>query len=111
MTPDVLHEVVAVGVTDLLGNAVLGPYDRASFTGFRPARPLTRRFDLWRMLPKHNRRDDHTGDLLHEEKLRPTELLEKARGYASHQATYFRRCFSDGEFEFEIDNGDVERGM
>lgn len=45
----------------------------------------------------------------HEEKLRPTELLEKARGYASHQATYFRRCFVDGEFE--IDNGDVERGM
>jgi len=64
MTPDVLHEIVAVGVTDLFGNAVLGPYDRASFTGFRPARPLTRRFDLWRMLPKHNRRDDHTGDLL-----------------------------------------------
>ena len=45
----------------------------------------------------------------HEENLRPTELLEKARGYASHQAEYFRRCFSDGEFE--IDNGDVERGM
>jgi hypothetical protein len=39
MTPDVLHEVVAVGVTDLFGNAVLGPYDRVSFTGFRPARP------------------------------------------------------------------------
>ena len=63
MTPDVLHEVVAVGVTDLFGNAVLGPYDRATFTGFRPARPERRRFDLWRMLPKHNRRDDHTGDL------------------------------------------------
>lgn len=40
MTPDVLHEVVAVGVTDLFGNTVLGPYDRASFMGFRPARPL-----------------------------------------------------------------------
>jgi hypothetical protein len=39
MTPDVLHEVVAIGVTDLFGNAVLAPYDRASFTGFRPARP------------------------------------------------------------------------
>lgn len=63
MTPDVLHEIVATGVTDLSGNVVLGPYDRATFTGFRPARPLTRRFDLWRMLPKHNRRDDHTGDL------------------------------------------------
>ena len=42
MTPDVLHEVVAVGVTDLFGNAVLGPYDRATFTGFRPARPERR---------------------------------------------------------------------
>jgi phage tail-like protein len=63
MTPDVVHEVVAVGVTDLFGNVVLGPYDRATFTGFRPARPPTRRFDLWQMLPKHNRRDDQTGDL------------------------------------------------
>jgi len=63
MTPDVTHEVVASGVTDLFGNAVLGPYDRATFTGFRPARPERRRFDLWRMLPKHNRRDDQTGDL------------------------------------------------
>src|SRR5690606_13607723 len=63
MTPDVLHEVVAVSMMDLFGNPVLGPYDRATFTGFRPARPERRRFDLWRMLPKHNRRDDHTGDL------------------------------------------------
>ncbi len=63
MTPDVVHEVVALDVTDLFGNVVLGPYDRASFAGFRPARPQTRRFDLWRMLPKHNRRDDQTGDL------------------------------------------------
>ena len=63
MTPDVVHEVVALGVTDLFGNVVLAPYDRATFTGFRPARPQTRRFDLWRMLPKHNRRDDQTGDL------------------------------------------------
>jgi phage tail-like protein len=63
MTPDVVHEVVASGVTDLFGNAVLGPYDRATFTGFRPARPERRRFDLWRMLPKHNRPDDQTKDL------------------------------------------------
>ncbi len=63
MTPDVEYEVVAIGVTDRSGNPVLGPYDRARFTGFRPAAPPTRRFDLWRMLPKHNRRDDQTGDL------------------------------------------------
>lgn len=63
MTPDVEYEVVVSGVTDLVGNPVLAPYDRATFTGFRPARPERRRFDLWRMLPKHNRRDDQTGDL------------------------------------------------
>lgn len=63
MTPDVAHEVVASGVTDLAGNVVLAPFDRAGFTGFRPARPPARRFDLWGMLPKHNRRDDQTGDL------------------------------------------------
>jgi len=63
MTPDVEHQVAAVGVTDLNGNEVLAPFDRATFAGFRPARPPTRRFDLWQMLPKHNRRDDTTGDL------------------------------------------------
>ena len=63
MTPDVVYDVVATDVTDRFGNVVLAPYDRTSFTSFRPARPPTRRFDLWRMLPKHNRRDDKTGDL------------------------------------------------
>ena len=63
MTPDVLHEVVATGAVDLRGNPVLGPYDRALFAGFRPPRPASRRFDLWSMLPRHNRRGDATGDL------------------------------------------------
>lgn len=71
MTPDVLHEVVAVGVTDLFGNAVLGPYDRATFTGFRPARPERRRFDLWRMLP--NGTGERAGALSH------AALIELAR--------------------------------
>lgn len=64
MTPDVEHDVQVLGVTDLAGNAVLPPFDTARFKGFRPARPASRRFDLWQMLPKHNRRDDTTGDLL-----------------------------------------------
>ena len=64
MSPDVEHELQVLGVTDLSGNAVLPPFDKARFKGFRPARPATRRFDLWQMLPKHNRRDDTTGDLL-----------------------------------------------
>ncbi len=63
MTPDVRYEVVAVGVADLSGNPVLAPYDRVIVHGFRPARPDARRFDLWSMLPKHNRREDQTGDL------------------------------------------------
>ena len=63
MTPDVLHEVVVTGVADLLGNPVGAPDDRAVFAGFRPPRPAARRFDLWTMLPRHNRRSDATGDL------------------------------------------------
>ncbi len=57
------YEVLASGVADLAGNAVLAPDDRAVVRGFRPARPDARRFDLWSMLPKHNRREDQTGDL------------------------------------------------
>lgn len=63
MTPDVAYQVTAVGVTDLRGNPVLPPDDVAVFTGFRPPRPAARRFDLWTMLPRHNRRTDVTGDL------------------------------------------------
>jgi phage tail-like protein len=63
MTPDVEYVAIAQGVTDLSGNPVLPPYNQATFTGFRPAQPPGRRFQLWEMLPKHNRRDDETGDL------------------------------------------------
>jgi len=63
MTPDVLHEVVVSGVADLRGNSVLTPHDRAFFVGFRPARPPSRHFHLWSMLPRQNRREDATGDL------------------------------------------------
>jgi len=63
MTPDVTYTVRAVGVADLVGNAVLPPHDYATFAGFRPARPDQRRFDLWRLIPKYNRRIDETGDL------------------------------------------------
>ncbi|MBU8900913.1 phage tail protein [Corallococcus sp. M34] len=63
MTPDVVYEVLVDGVTDAHGNPVLAPYHRATFAGFRPARPPSRHFTLWEMLPGHNRRDDVTGDL------------------------------------------------
>jgi transposase len=45
----------------------------------------------------------------HKDKFRPSELLAEARNYAEQQRPFFRRCFTDGRFE--IDNGDVERGM
>ena len=63
MTPEVIYRVAAVGICDLQGNDVRPPFDRATVPGFRPSRPPSRRFDLWQMLPKHNRRDDQTGDL------------------------------------------------
>ncbi|WP_408891604.1 phage tail protein [Myxococcus faecalis] len=63
LTPDVGYEARVEGVTDAHGNPVLPPYHRATFAGFRPARPPSRSFQLWDMLPGHNRRDDVTGDL------------------------------------------------
>ena len=63
MTADVRYRAVVSGVSDANGNAVVAPHDRATFTGFRPQRPPGRRFDLWSMLPRHNRRDDATADL------------------------------------------------
>lgn len=62
-TPDKRYRVSVQGVTDLRGNAVTAPYDSTIVVGFRPARPPTRHFDLWELLPAHNRRDDLTGDL------------------------------------------------
>lgn len=63
MTPDARYRVIAAGITDAHGNACVSPFDAVVVSGFRPARPATRRFDLWSMLPKHNRRSDVTGDL------------------------------------------------
>jgi phage tail-like protein len=57
LTPDVRYRV------SLLPAGETGPTGEAVFSGFRPARPAGRRFDLWSMLPKHNRRADDTGDL------------------------------------------------
>ncbi len=65
MTPDGRYRLRVTGVTDGFGNPILAPFDQAIFIGFRPARPRNRRFDLWSMLPKYNRRTDVTGDLRH----------------------------------------------
>ena len=63
MTPDARYRVSAAGVADVYGNPGAPPFDAIGFAGFRPPRPTARRFDLWSMLPKHNRRSDTTGDL------------------------------------------------
>ena len=63
MTPDVSYRIRVTGVEDRNHNPAVPPYNRAEFVGFRPPRPANRRFSLWEMIPKHNRRADHTGDL------------------------------------------------
>ena len=63
MSADRRYEVRAAGVADQSGNLALPPHDRATFTGFRPPRRPEGRFDVWSMLPRHNRRIDTTDDL------------------------------------------------
>jgi phage tail-like protein len=63
MTPGAAYEVTVLGVTDSRGVPITAAQNTSAFTGFRPAGPPGRRFSLWEMLPKHNRRDDTTGDL------------------------------------------------
>lgn len=63
LSPGIEYRVRATGVADTHGNLVVAPTDNTTFTGFRPQWPPGRVFDLWGMLPKHNRADDSTGDL------------------------------------------------
>ena len=63
LTPGATYRVTTTGVADLAGNPVQPPHDTATFKGARPPTRPGRSFDLWSMLPKHNRREDATGDL------------------------------------------------
>lgn len=63
LSPGIEYRVTATGVADAFGNLALDPFRVAEFTGFVPQSPPGRNFDLWSMLPKHNRADDQTGDL------------------------------------------------
>jgi phage tail-like protein len=63
LSPGILYEARAVGVADERGHAIPLPGDTARFSAFRPPRPDRRKFDLWLMLPKHNRRLDTSGEL------------------------------------------------
>lgn len=63
LTPAASYRVDVEGVADVLG-VVIGAADgTAVFTGFVPPRPASRVFDLYRLLPEINRREDETGDL------------------------------------------------
>jgi phage tail-like protein len=63
LSPGVVYEVRVVGAADARGHAIPAPGDTATFAAFAPPRPDARRFDLWSMLPKYNRRLDTTGEL------------------------------------------------
>lgn len=63
LSPGARYDVRLAGVLDRNGNVILPPFERTTFAAPRPPRPARRRFDLWSMLPKHNRRTDATGDL------------------------------------------------
>jgi phage tail-like protein len=62
-TPDARYRVTVTGMEGASGEAAESPGEVAIFAGYRPPSPAGRRFDLWSMLPGHNRRDDATGDL------------------------------------------------
>lgn len=62
MTPGATYRVTVTGVEDLKGNPIAAPFNAAEFSGFRPAVPEGRSFDLLRMLPQKNR-DEDPGDL------------------------------------------------
>jgi len=55
---------VAEDVTDEHGNPIAPGARTATFTGFVPQAPGARRFQLWEMIPRLNRRQDKTQDLL-----------------------------------------------
>lgn len=63
MTSGADYRVDAHGIYDLHQNPVL--FGTADFTGFPLPFPADRLWDLWRMLPEKNRREDTTGDLRH----------------------------------------------
>jgi phage tail-like protein len=61
LSPGVVYSVTSVGLADVNGHVLAAPGSTVSFTAFRPPRPPNRRFDLWSMLPKMNRRADTNG--------------------------------------------------
>jgi phage tail-like protein len=65
-SPDASYQLTATGVVGVIGTFYTDPTAGtpvALFTGYRPPRPIGRRFDLLTMLPERNVADDATNDL------------------------------------------------
>lgn len=63
LTPGASYQVDVAGVREASGPGTVAANGSAGFTGFIPPRPAERAFDLYRLLPELNRREDTTGDL------------------------------------------------
>jgi phage tail-like protein len=63
LTPGASYQLQVTGVRGASTDGTEAANGTASFTGFVPPRPAERAFDLYRLLPELNRREDTTGDL------------------------------------------------
>lgn len=63
LTPGASYQLDVAGVASASVDGDGPNNGTASFSGFVPARPAGRVFDLYRLLPELNRREDVTGDL------------------------------------------------
>ena len=63
LTPGAGYQVDVAGVLGTSAESTAATNGSASFAGFVPPRPAERVFDLYRLLPELNRREDTTGDL------------------------------------------------
>jgi phage tail-like protein len=61
MSPGATYEISLEDLLDDAGQSLTS--QTIPVTGFRPRAPLSRRFDLWSLLPRENRHGDVTGDL------------------------------------------------
>ena len=61
MSPGAMYEISIEDLLDAAGQSLTS--QAIPVTGFRPRAPLSRRFDLWSLLPRENRHGDVTGDL------------------------------------------------
>lgn len=63
LTPGAGYRVDVDGVIAASGSGLAETASSATLTGFVPPRPASRLFELYRLLPEVNRREDVTGDL------------------------------------------------